>query len=848
MAVLSSSAGTTAAFPFPPDSSMAAAVRGHDWAATALGPMVRWPASLKTLLAMLLSSRQPMLLWWGPHHIQFYNDAFDRCFADSRLPGGVGRPGMECWGELWPGLARGIAKVMEQGVATWHTDKLVPVWREGRSEDVHWTYGYSPAFDDSMAVAGVLVTAADTTSRVVGERRQQLLARLATRLAGAHSLEDIALNALAVANDAPRDIRRALICRLEDDRDWVMHFGRDPADLAPVHAELSRRLPPGQRATRLSDEAMPGTNGRPMYARVMGPKGEGDRLCIAPVARPPGIWDKAMVFELNPNRPFDPAFADFLNQFLELLLAALLRVDAAQVRDAASFERDSVMLQAPVPAALMVGPEHRYRLANQPYCAMVGRQDLVGKTWIEVFPELRDTELPAILDRAYASGERYTSGPTRISLRLRGAQELSECWFRINLQPLLRSNGEVYALMSVATDVTAQVVAQRATDLIHAERKALVDELEAAHRVKDEFLAMLGHELRNPLSPIVTALELMRMRGDGSTSREQAVIRRQVDHLVRLVDDLLDVARITRGKIELKKSRVDIADVIARAVEMASDLFEQRQQHLEIDRGPPELNCHGDATRLAQALANLLTNASRYTPPGGHVWLSARRDHDCVVLSVKDDGIGIDAALLPRVFEMFVQGARTLDRAEGGLGIGLALVKSLVELHGGQVSAASAGPGAGSEFQVRLPAATDASQVATAATPPLASKAPPPHGRRVMVVDDNVDAADSLADALRLMGHQVTVFHGPLAVLAQADRLQAMDAAILDIGLPGMSGYELAERLREVQPAADCLFVALTGYGQAEDRERSTAAGFHAHMVKPVDLDVLDRLLAGGNL
>ena len=825
---------------------MAAAVRGHDWAATSLGPMSQWPASLKSLLAMLLSSRHPMLLWWGPNRLQFYNDAFDQCFAGGRLPGGVGQPGMDCWGELWPNMARGIAKVMEQGAATWYTDKLVPVWREGRMEDVHWTYGYSPAFDDALAVAGVLVTAADTTSRVVGERRQQLLARLAAAMAGSHSLPDIARNALAVANDAPGDIERALICRLEDDGDWVVHFAQDPADLAPVHAELSRRLAPGQRAMRLTDEAMPGTDSRPVYARAVGPQGEGDRLCIAPVGRPPGIWDKAMVFELNPNRPFDPAFAEFLNQFLELVMAALLRVDAAQVRDAASFERDSVLLQAPVPAALMVGPEHRYRLANQPYCAMVGRQDLVGKRWSEVFPELRDTELPAILDRAYASGQRYTSGPTRVLLRLRGEQELTECWFRINLQPLLHSNREVYALMSVATDVTAQVRAQQATDLIHAERKALVDELEAAHRVKDEFLAMLGHELRNPLSPIVTALELMRMRGDGSTAREQAVIRRQVDHLLRLVDDLLDVARITRGKIELKKTRVDIADVIARAVEIASDLFEQRQQHLDIDRGPADLVCHGDATRLAQALANLLTNASRYTPPGGHVGLAARRDHESVVLSVKDDGIGIDAALLPNVFEMFVQGARALDRAEGGLGIGLALVRSLVELHGGEVSAASAGPGRGSEFTLRLPAATDPSQRAAAATFPLAREAPQTHGRRVMVVDDNVDAADSLADALRLMGHEVTVFHGPLAVLSQADSLHAVDAAILDIGLPGMSGYELAERLRQAQPAADCLFVALTGYGQAEDRERSTAAGFHAHMVKPVDLDALDRLLAGG--
>jgi len=712
-------------------------------------------------------------------------------------------------------------------------------------EDVYWTYGYSPVYDDALAVGGVLVTATDTTSRVVGERRQQLLTDMAAAMAASHCLPGIARSALAVANGAPGDFERVLICRLEEGSGWVVHSARDASDLDAVQDELSRRLPAGQRAQRQSQDAMPSTDRRPVYARVTGPQQEGDRLAIAPVGRPPGIWDKAMVFELHPNRPFDAAFGEFINQYLDLMMAALLRVDAAQVREAASLERDSVLLQAPVPAALMVGPEHRYRLANATYCAMVGREDIVGRTWAEVFPELLGTQLPAILDEAYRSGERYTSGPTLVPLKLRGATEPAECWFRINLQPLRHSNGEVYGLMSVATDVTAQVVAQQTTDRAHAERQALVDQLQAAHRVKDEFLAMLGHELRNPLSPIVTALELMKRRGDGSTSREQAVIRRQVDHLLRLVDDLLDVARITRGKIELKKTRVEIADVITRAVEMASVLFEQRQQHLEIDRGPAGLACDGDATRLAQALANLLTNASRYTPPGGHVWLSARADGKDIVVTVKDDGIGIDAALLPNVFEMFVQGARTLDRAEGGLGIGLALVKNLVELHGGQVSATSEGPGRGSEFKLRLPAAT-ASR--TAAPAPAAAESMRTQGRKVMVVDDNADAADSLAEALRLMGHEVSVFHGPLAALEQGGDLHLLDAAILDIGLPGMSGYELAERMRQAHPGADCLFVALTGYGQPEDHERSSAAGFHAHLVKPVDLEALDRLLASGTL
>ncbi|MCY7320096.1 MAG: HAMP domain-containing histidine kinase, partial [Ramlibacter sp.] len=675
-----------------------------DWPATVLGAVTQWPASLRSLVAALLHSRQPMMLWWGARQIQVYNDAFARCFSGGRLPGAIGQPGADCWGDLWPEIEAQIAAVVRDQTASWHVDKLVPVRRGGRVEDVYWTYGFSPAYDDSLAVDGVLVTCIETTARVLSERRQALLARMAAAMTNSHTLAEIGRNAVAIASAAPGDFELALVCRL-DNGGWVAHFAADDGDLDRVRAELTRRLDPALHVARETADVMPGTANRPTYARAVGPQQEGDRLCFAPVGRPPGVWNKVMVFWLNPGLPFDGPYLEFINHYLDMLMSALLRVDAAQMRQAAAIERDSLLLQAPVPAALLLGPEHRYRLANPPYLAMIGRGDVIGKTWREVFPELLDSGLPEILDQAWRSGQRYTSSATRVQLRRNGAQEVTESWFLIDLQPLRHSNGEVYGLMSVASDVTAQVVARQAMDRSHAERQALLEELESANRVKDEFLAMLGHELRNPLSPIVTALQLMKLRGDTSTSRERAVIQRQVDHLLRLVDDLLDVARITRGKIELKQARVDIAGVIARAVELASDLFEQRGHHLEIDSGPPGLVCEGDKTRLAQALSNLLTNAARYTPPGGHVWLSAGREAGSIVIRVRDDGIGIDAALLPRVFELFVQGARGIDRAEGGLGIGLALVRNLVELHGGHVSVSSAGAGRGSEFTLSLPAA-----------------------------------------------------------------------------------------------------------------------------------------------
>ncbi len=356
--------------------------------------------------------------------------------------------------------------------------------------------------------------------------------------------------------------------------------------------------------------------------------------------------------------------------------------------------------------------------------------------------------------------------------------------------------------------------------------------LQAASREKDEFLAMLGHELRNPLSPIVTALRLMRLHTDGATLREQNIIARQVDHLVRLVDDLLDISRITRGKIELKKRTVSVDDVLANAVEMANLLLEQRGHRLSIDI-EPDLVWEVDATRLAQVVSNLLTNAARYTATGGHVQLRARlEEQGMIAVSVEDDGMGIAPDVLPRVFELFFQGKRDLDRAEGGLGIGLALVKNLIDMHGGQASAASDGPGHGSTFVVRVPGRRAAPRtrqgIAHAQAPPRTV------ARRVLLVDDNVDGLEALAELLRAYGHRVQAVSDPAAALEIASQF-APEIFVIDIGLPMMDGYALVHRLRNEHSRSGCLFVALTGYGQDADRRRSREAGFHHHFVKPLD-------------
>jgi PAS domain S-box-containing protein len=380
---------------------------------------------------------------------------------------------------------------------------------------------------------------------------------------------------------------------------------------------------------------------------------------------------------------------------------------------------------------------------------------------------------------------------------------------------------------------------------VRHERDQLLADAQAASNAKDEFLAMLGHELRNPLSPIVTALQLLRMRGGGRQEREHEIIQRQVDHLVRLVDDLLDVSRVTRGKIDLKIEHVELGQPVNKAVEMARPLLDQRR-HRFVAEVAPGLSWQGDPVRLAQVISNLLTNAARYTPVGGNVALRAWREDDgCLAISVKDDGVGLPPGMLARVFDLFVQGPRGLDRAEGGLGIGLALVKSIVELHGGTVEARSEGEGQGCEFIVRLPAVARAQDDGATKALPLQPDGKPAVARlRYMVVDDNVDAANTLGELLEALGQEVKVFHEPMAALDAAP-LYRPEVALLDIGLPVLDGYQLAARLREQQGQGGCRMFALTGYGQDSDRERCAAAGFEQHLVKPISVEQLVGLSAG---
>src|SRR5690606_29101423 len=384
------------------------------------------------------------------------------------------------------------------------------------------------------------------------------------------------------------------------------------------------------------------------------------------------------------------------------------------------------------------------------------------------------------------------------------------------------------------------VLARQAADLI--ERLAAEAALRESNRRKDEFLATLAHELRNPIAPLRNALELMKVKNANREAAPEclAMMERQVEHITRLVDDLLDVSRVSRGIVELRKEPLEVGSVVNDAVEAVRPVCDARGHLLTVSLPSRPIWVHGDRTRLAQVLQNLLHNACKFTPSGGCIWIGARCEGEEAVFSVRDNGSGIQPEHLPHLFDMFVQADDTRSRSGAGLGIGLTLVKNLVALHGGTVRAHSEGAGRGSEFTVRLPLAPEP---ATAPSAKPEGHAPGVVPRRILVVDDNQDAADSLAQLLSLRGHDVHTAYDGHAAIAAAAELEP-DAVLLDIGLPGLDGHEVARQIRERRPEPRPLLVALTGWGQETDRRDSAAAGFDHHLVKPVDLGVVEELLA----
>jgi PAS domain S-box-containing protein len=465
----------------------------------------------------------------------------------------------------------------------------------------------------------------------------------------------------------------------------------------------------------------------------------------------------------------------------------------------------------------------RLVLGNAALFALIGAEEqVIGRTVDELVPDPAQARRIGDSDR-----EVMTTGTAQVVEEEFGPPGAVMTLLSTKA-PYRDEHGEIIGLLAISRDIS--------------DRKRIELSLREADRRKDEFLATLAHELRNPLAPIRSAAELLRVRGTATdVARAREVIDRQARLLTRLVDDLLDVSRITRGKIVLHRAPVALAEVVAAAVETSRPLLDAARHTLTLTLPPQPVWIDADAVRIGQSISNLLNNAAKFTPPGGTVTLAVSLEGSDVLVRVRDTGVGIAPSALASVFDLFAQADASTERAPGGLGIGLHLVRSFVEMHGGTVTACSAGPGLGSEFVIRLPRLRREPEVWAAPAAP--APAPAEDGHRILVVDDNEDGAESLSLLLELMGNQVRTAHDGLAAVESAAEF-APHVVLLDLGLPKLNGYEAARRIRALAGGADMLLIALTGWGSAVDRQRSRAAGFDHHLVKPVDMAALRQILA----
>jgi PAS domain S-box-containing protein len=483
---------------------------------------------------------------------------------------------------------------------------------------------------------------------------------------------------------------------------------------------------------------------------------------------------------------------------------------------------------APGFIALLRGPNFVFEMVNQAYYQLVGHRHIEGLAVFEAIPEARHQGYEELLQGVYTTGRPFVGRGLRLVVQREPGGPSTEAFIDIVYQPVRDAAGAVVGVFVQGHDVTEQVQAVQA--------------LQDADRRKDEFLATLAHELRNPLAPIRQAASLAKAPELDAQRRTWAleVIERQSRQMALLLDDLLDVSRISRGHLQLRLQPVALGDVVAAALETARPLFDRKRHRLDVALPAAAVTLSADPLRLAQTLSNLLSNAAKYTSEGGHIELRASVETDEVVIAVRDDGIGLSPESQAHIFEMFSQVASALDRAEGGLGIGLALSRGLVELHGGRIEVHSAGLGRGSEFIVRLPLEESRATDTRDPEPSAPREADPVS---VLIADDNADARDSLAALLEITGHIIHVAPDGEQALVLAERHRP-DVVILDIGMPLLNGYEVAARIRASDWGRQMRLIALTGWGQATDQERARQVGFDHHVTKPLDLDRLHVLIA----
>ena len=795
-----------------------------DWSRTPLGPLAGWPKALRGYAEMVMAMPSPAILFWGPDQTQIYNQGYATIMGP-RHPRYFGAPYRESWPDTYPLIYPWMRHVLDEG-GTWTVERaLIPVTRHGFDEETYFTFTFSPLRDDEGNVAGILQPVFEVGESVFADRRAETLRQLVPE---GQSPASPLVGALAAMAGNPADLpfvriwlRNAEASRLDTAGEAGVALGDD--DIARLDAVALAAWT--ETTSRFVDD-LPAVAAQVARGALVLP------LEGAPGAAPRGV----IAFGVSRRLHFDDKYRKFLDLAGRQVAASLQRAEIVLAAERQRKTLSELFARAPAGIAVVTGPQHVFEMVNPTYDQFTGLRDVIGKPLLDALPELREQVFPAMLDRVYRTGEPEIGNEMLARLKRGPNGELEDVFFNFIYQPLRDEPGQTTGIMMFAYEVTEQVNARRRVE-------HLADELRAEHRRKDDFLAMLAHELRNPLAPISAAAEVLRLghAGDPRLRRTSEIVTRQVRHMATLIDDLLDASRVTRGLVDVQRHDLDLRDVVAASVEQVTPQVEARRHQLRVAAGDGLVRVAGDRKRLVQALTNLLDNAAKYTPEGGHIELALTHEDAEATLLVRDDGVGVPPELSERIFDLFVQGQRGADRAQGGLGIGLALARRLVELHGGRLDCASAGPGQGSEFRIRLPLA------ATPAPSPddtdKAAAAPGAGAKLcILIVDDNEDAAQMLAMLLEDAGHEVMTEGDPVVALERAQATRP-DVCLLDIGLPRMDGHELARRLRAAPEGRAATLVALTGYGGAADREKAAQAGFDHYMVKPPNPEALERLL-----
>jgi len=849
---------------------MGALLRAFDWSTHPLGALATWPQSLRTAVGLMLCARQPMYVAWGPGLHLLYNDSYRELLgARADHPQRVlGRPFAEVWADVW----NEVGPMMQQTLAGHPVnaeDHGFVVRRNGYPEQIYANFSTIPIRAESGAVAGVCCVCAETTGKVLSERdRDRALQELA---ASNEKLSLMEWSVRAAARDAQASAEANAKFRtfFEQGTYFASLMALDGTLIESNHIALEGGGYRREDVIGRPFEDCPWWNRSPQVVEEV-------RDCVRLAARGEIVTRELPYF-----------LADGEERYADMVMAPVLGANGTVLFIAATGNDITERRQVEERLRLLDAIGEATRVALDPKAIMEDATRLLGQhlgvTRVAYADLEADNDCFTIRHDWTAPGAVSTVGVYSLDLfgsRARADmregrtllirdvdRELADSdgaamFNRIGVKAIiccpLVKEGRLVAMMAVHEErprhwtagevALVEAVVERCW--AHIERVRGAEALRDADRRKSEFLAMLAHELRNPLAPIRNGLEIMRMKAASPAVLDnvRAMMERQVGHMVHLINDLLDIARVSSGKLVLQMQPADLRDIVATAVETSRPLVDAAGHALAVDLPSRPVPVQVDPVRISQVLSNLLSNAAKYTPQGGRIALGVQVEGEEVRVTVADNGVGIAADMLGEVFEMFTQVARSIERSNGGLGIGLSLVRRLVELHGGSVSARSAGVGLGSTFVVRLPLVR-ASGAAASVTPAPAGAAgavvQAVRGRilRVLVADDNADAAESLASLLALDGHDIRTAYDGFDAVEQAGAFRP-ELVFLDIGMPRMDGYEAARRMRSMPELDGVMLVALTGWGTEADRARSRAAGFDRHLLKPALPDEVQAVLA----